>query len=205
MRLLNATLRVSSGAVMIDDEDVETFSRRKLLSHRRTVGLVSQGSHLVPQLTVHNNVVAGRLPYWRWYRTLASLVMPLERELVARHLDQVGLADRQWDTTSTLSGGQQQRVAIARALVGKPALVLADEPTASLDPATASEVTKLLLEATSETHVTLIFCTHSIRDITGIMDRIIGLRDGEVHMDAPAPEVSEADLDALYAGSDERY
>lgn len=205
MRLINATLRASSGVVLVDGENVATFSRRKLLRHRRSFGIVAQGCQLVPQLSVHRNVVAGLLPTWRWHKTLASFVVSLEKQRVAAALAKVGLADRQWDTTSTLSGGQQQRVAIARALIGTPEVILADEPTASLDPATAQEVTRLLLESTRSRAVTLIFCTHWITHITDIMDRIIGLRDGKVHFDANADNVSEADLDALYIGSNERY
>lgn len=205
LRILNGTLRPSDGRVSADGNDVMHFSRRQLIRYRRRFGIVAQGSQLVPQLSVHQNVIAGRLPHWPWYRAVASLFFRLERERTAEHLDQVGLRDRQWDITSTLSGGQQQRVAIARALAGAPRVILADEPTASLDPATAREVTKLLLETTRDRPVTLLFCTHWISQITGLMDRVIGIREGQVIIDAPASEVSEAALESLYAGSNELY
>jgi phosphonate transport system ATP-binding protein len=203
LRILNGTLRATSGTVRVDGVDVEHFTRRALLNHRKRFGIIEQGSHLVPQLSVHHNVLAGRLPHWAWYRTLASLLVPLERKQVAENLARVGLADRQWDTTASLSGGQQQRVAIARALASSPSVILADEPTASLDPATAAEVTRLLLE-TARRSITLIFCTHWIGQLNGLMDRVIGIRQGRVAIDAPASEVTDADLQSLYSGTDER-
>jgi phosphonate transport system ATP-binding protein len=140
---------------------------------------------------VHHNVLAGRLPHWAWYKTLVSLFVPLERKRVAKNLARVGLADRQWDTTATLSGGQQQRVAITRALASSPSVILA-------------EVTRLLLESTRSRTMTLVFCTHWIGQMSGLMDRVIGIRHGRVVIDAPASEVSDADLQSLYSGTDER-
>jgi phosphonate transport system ATP-binding protein len=122
---------------------------------------------------------------------------------MAGHLARVGLADRQWDITANLSGGQQQRVAIARALASSPSVILADEPTASLDPTTAAEITKLLLETTRNRSITLLFCTHSINQIRALVDRVIGIRAGHVVIDAPASSVTDADLERLYSGTDE--
>ncbi len=204
LRLISGALRPTAGRVLVDGRDLARFTTAQLARHRRQLGMVEQGANLVPQLTVHDNVVAGRVPRWPWYRTLASLVWPLERDETATLLERVGLADRQWDPTSILSGGQQQRVAIARALAADAPTILADEPTASLDPATARDMVALLLDETDGKAATVVFCTHWVSLVSARADRLIGLREGRVVIDAPAADVSDAALDELYAGSRER-
>lgn len=202
LRLLAGSLRATSGAVEADGQDLSTLSARQLRQHRARCGIVHQHGCLVDQLSVHQNVTAGRLPHWSPLRTLASMVVPLERERTHRLLDRLGLGDRQWDKTSILSGGQRQRVAIARALASQPTVLLADEPTASLDPATAVEVLDLLFESAAAS--TVVICTHWTSLVLPRVDRLIGIRDGRVALDRPAREVSDVDLETLYAGSRER-
>ena len=204
LRLLAGSLRSTSGRVLVDGRDLSRLSPSELQAHRSRLGLVVQGGQLVPQLSVHRNVVAGRLAEWSWLRTLLSLVVPLERQRTRALLDRVGLGDRQWDRSDILSGGQQQRVAIARALSSSPTAVLADEPTAALDPTTAADMVSLLLEVASERSATLVFCTHWVSLVRAQSHRILGIREGRLTLDKPAAEVSDADLDALYAGSRER-
>ena len=125
LRILNGSLRPTAGRVVVGGVDLAAMSPRELRRHRRACGIVEQGNLLVPQLDVHRNVLAGRLAHWPWHRVLLSAVWPIERERVSALLDEVGLADRQWDVTANLSGGQQQRVAVARALVSSPSIVIA--------------------------------------------------------------------------------
>jgi phosphonate transport system ATP-binding protein len=162
------------------------MSPRELRSHRRACGIVEQGNLLVPQLDVHRNVLAGRLAHWPWHRVLLSAVWPIERARVSALLGEVGLADRQWDVTANLSGGQQQRVAVARALASSPSIIVADEPTASLDAATAVQVTRTLVDAARRSGATLILCTHWLGLALPLLDRVIGIRDGEVAADCAA-------------------
>jgi phosphonate transport system ATP-binding protein len=205
IRLLAGALAPSGGRVLADDLDLSQASGGQLRRHRRRCGYVAQGGHLVPQLNVHRNVLAGLVPKWRWYRTVLSLVWPVERGRVAAMLDRVGLADRQWDSASILSGGQQQRVAIARGLIGAPSVVFADEPTASLDPTLAGEMADLLLEQINASGATLLFSTHWVSLVSEKVDRLIGLREGRVLIDAPPADVAETDLTTLYEGSPERH
>jgi phosphonate transport system ATP-binding protein len=97
-----------------------------------------------------------------------------------------------------------QRVAIARALIANPSLLLADEPTASLDPNTAKAVTRLIIEQARSRHMALVFCTHWFDIVRRDCTRVIGMRAGEVMFDCAPDEVTDERLAALYAGSDER-
>jgi phosphonate transport system ATP-binding protein len=105
---------------------------------------------------------------------------------VSALLGEVGLADRQWDVTANLSGGQQQRVAVARALASSPSIIVADEPTASLDAASAVQVTRMLVDAARRSGATLILCSHWLSLALPMLDRVIGIRDGAVAVDCPA-------------------
>jgi phosphonate transport system ATP-binding protein len=204
LRLLGGALSPSEGSVLIDGRCLEHFSPSQIRQHRASMGVIAQGGCLVPQLSVHRNVTAGRLPYWPWYKTLASLIWSLEKEETHARLDSVGLAERQWDVTSTLSGGQQQRVAIARALAGHPKVLLADEPTAGLDPNTSNEIVALLLSRTRDEQLTFFLSTHWVSLAQASVDRLIGIREGRIHFDRPAAEVDETLLNTLYEGSRER-
>lgn len=204
LRLVMGALRASAGQVRVGGVAIDAMEPARLREHRRRCGLIDQGSLLLPQLTVHANVSAGRLAAWPWYKTLASIAWPLERPQVRALLDEVGLADRQWDRAGELSGGQMQRVAIARALAAEPTILLADEPTAALDPTTAREVIDLLVREAGKVGATLLFSTHRVSQVIGDVDRVIGLREGRVFFDRAPADVAEADLEALYAGSRER-
>jgi phosphonate transport system ATP-binding protein len=204
LRLLGASIKPTKGQVQIGDHTLTTLSSPEILAHRRRCGLIDQGLTLVPQLNVHSNVVAGRLTQWPWYKILASLLVDVEPETAYQMLRRVGLGDRQFDATVTLSGGQQQRVAIARALISRPAVILADEPTASLDPTTADEIIALLLSITRSADVTLVISSHSVERVAARVERLIGLREGRILFDKPSAQVGSRDLTALYAESVEQ-
>jgi phosphonate transport system ATP-binding protein len=128
----------------------------------------------------------------------------MEQNRVLQALERVGLGDRQWEGAANLSGGEAQRVCVARALLNGPRVVLADEPTASLDPVNAEMVTDLLVEDAEERNVTLLFSTHWVSLIAERFDRVIGVREGRIVLDAPPGDLDAATLDDLYMGSDER-
>lgn len=204
LRMLAAALRPSGGKVSVDGVDIAAMSAGQLKRHRSQIGIVEQGSMLVPQLNVHRNVLAGLLGSWPWYRVLQSAIFRVQADRVASILDQMDLKDRQWDTTSILSGGQQQRVAVARSLISDPTVILADEPTASLDPSNATAVTQLIVEAARAREGTALLCSHWVDLALPFVDRVIGLRAGEIVLDIPAKEVTDSILDDLYEGSRER-
>jgi phosphonate transport system ATP-binding protein len=204
VRLIRGALSPSSGKVCIDGRAIAAMNPRDLRTHRRRCGVVDQHSTLIPQITVHGNVIAGLLPSWPWYRTALSALWPIERARVKALLDEVGLADRQWDRAGVLSGGQKQRVAIARAIAGSPTMLIGDEPTAALDPTTAREVIELLAAEARQRHATLILSTHRISQVIDHVDRVVGLRAGRLFLDEPAGRLTDDALNELYAGSRER-
>jgi phosphonate transport system ATP-binding protein len=203
LRLLAGVLRPTRGSVQVDGVDVMSMGSRELRRHRARCGIVEQGAMLVPQSDVHRNVLAGRLAHMPWHAVLLSAVWRIEAAPVRELLGRVGLADRQWDTAGNLSGGQQQRVAVARALIGGPGILLADEPTSSLDPKTAHDIADLLLEQAGR-GATLIFCSHWVSIARDRVTRVIGIRGGKLVLDARPGDVTADALDELYRGSREQ-
>jgi putative ABC transport system ATP-binding protein len=138
---------------------------------RRTCGFIAQGMALLPQATAAENVAVPLL--------LDGVAPDARRQRVAAALAAVELAGDGDKLPDQLSGGQQQRVAIARALVARPAVVLADEPTANLDSAAAQAVTRLLLAAARERGVAVVLVTHD-PEVAAHADRVVGLRSGRL-------------------------
>lgn len=204
IRLIAGALRATAGTVEVDGQSLSDMSWRALQRHRSACRMVEQLNMLVPQASVHSNVISGLLSTWPWHRALLAALMPLEVERVRELLRSLDMAEHQWDLAGELSGGQMQRVAIARALIANPALLLADEPTASLDPNTARSVTRLIVEQARTRDMGLVFCTHWFDIVRRDCTRVIGLRAGHVVFDCAPAEVSESRLAELYAGSHER-
>ncbi len=172
LNLIGLLDRPSSGVLRIDGEVVNRSTPHESARLRnRLIGFVFQSFHLLPRLTAWQNVA---LPLQ--YR---GVPREQQREAAEAMLARVDLADRTGHLPGQLSGGQSQRVAIARALVGAPRLLLADEPTGSLDSSTARDVMSLLAELNSELGVTVVMVTHD-RDLAAACPRRIALRDGRV-------------------------
>lgn len=203
IRLLAGALCPSSGRVLVDGVDLATRSTRELQHHRARCRIVEQGALLVAQSDVHRNVLAGCLGQMPWWQILWSSVGRTEADRVRALLEPLGLAHRQWDVAGNLSGGEQQRVAVARALISAPDALLADEPTSSLDPKIARDVSTLLLDHADRRGATLIYCSHWISLARERVDRVIGIRGGRVVLDVAPGALSEAALADLYQGSGE--
>ena len=190
---------ISGGSVKIGDVAVEEVDRAKLLSLRRRIGIVFQQFNLVGSLSAFHGVLQGALGRSKgpryWFPATAPTV---ERERAMQCLERVSLAHIAQQRVDTLSGGQQQRVAIARMLMQEPDLVLVDEPVASLDPKAGREVMDLLWEIVREKKLTVLCTLHQLDLAKDYADRIIGLRNGEVQIDAAADQVNLSDISWLY-------
>jgi len=188
----------TEGAVEVLGHDLAGLGGRRLREHRRRVAMVSQQLDLVLSLMTIHNVNAGYLGQWSSARALASLIHPRGRAEAAAALTQVGLEDRIFSRTDNLSGGERQRVAVARVLRQGPDLVLADEPTSSVDPRLSDEVMGLLCRPPTDKPWTSIVSVHDPDLARKHAGRIIGLRHGRVALDTSSGDVSDEDLAKLY-------
>jgi putative ABC transport system ATP-binding protein len=171
LNLIGGLDRPTAGEVITLGRSLGELRERELTAFRAgSVGLVFQDPHLLPGLTALENVIVARLP-WRPRRELAG-----EAEAL---LEAVGLGARKDFPPARLSGGERQRVGIARALVGKPPLVLADEPTGNLDAATTTDLVELLRDLRARFELTLVVATHDPA-VAGAADRVIHLVDGGI-------------------------
>lgn len=198
LRSLNHLVRPTAGQVISPELGV-LGPAKTLRQHRRRTALVFQHHQLIERRTALDNVLTGRLAY---HGTLRSL-FPLPRhdlELALHCLDRVGLADKALARVDQLSGGQKQRVGIARALAQQPTTILADEPVASLDPATSEKVLGLLRQVCAEDGIAAILSLHQLEYAQAYADRIIGLANAQVVFDGTADELSDETLACIYAG-----
>jgi len=172
LSLIGGLDKCDSGSISVDEENISALNAEKLADFRRDdVGFVFQQFHLIPTLSVVENIILPLLP---------SGIKKAECYSVAREaLEKVGLGDREKHLPGELSGGEQQRVAIARALVNKPKIILADEPTGDLDSKTGEKILELLQTLNQKEKVTIIIATHDDK-ITQKAKRKIILEDGRV-------------------------
>lgn len=200
LRLLNGSVRPSSGHVEVDGRDVASRSARELRALRASIGIVPQDFALVPSLRAISNVLCGRFGQQSALRSLKSLLWPSREESRAAHalLDRVGVAEKLFERVARLSGGQRQRVAIARALYQEPKALLADEPVSSVDPARAEDTAQLLLDLCRERRLTLCASLHDLDLARRHFPRLVGLRAGRVAFDRPTRELDAATFRALY-------
>src|SRR5919197_6312851 len=173
LHLLGALDRPTGGRLFFDGEDVFARSDAELAEFRnREVGFVFQFHHLLGDFTALENVMLPSL--------IAREPFAATRVRATALLERVGLKDRLAHPPGQLSGGEQQRVAVARALTQRPRLLLADEPTGNLDPATGEEVQQLLLELNREDGSALVVATHNDR-LAAAMGRTLRLAGGALH------------------------
>jgi phosphonate transport system ATP-binding protein len=196
LRMVNGLVLPSAGEVVVDGSKVGVSTLRAI---RPRIGMIHQQFNLVDRSSVLANVLAGALPVVPLWRTLLG-AYPLDlRRKAARLVQEVGLQELHLERRVTeLSGGQQQRVGIARAFMLDPAVVLADEPVASLDPKTSRDILGLLKHA-SRVHGATVLCTlHQIELAREFADRLVALRDGEVVFDGKPAELDDATLNRVF-------
>ncbi|EDX87302.1 ABC transporter, ATP-binding protein, putative [Synechococcus sp. PCC 7335] len=196
LSLFNGGLNPDQGSVQVLGKAIHTLRGSERRRLQRQIGSVYQQHQLIDNLSVIHNVNAGHLGRWPLWKALWSLIWPQQVNAAKHALEQLGIADKLYARTDRLSGGQQQRVALARMLVQDPAIVIADEPVASVDPARSHDV--MLLLAQLGQNRTLVVSLHDVALAQTYCDRLIGLRQGRILFDLPSNQVSPEQLAALY-------
>jgi phosphonate transport system ATP-binding protein len=198
LRALNRLVEPTAGRIRVAGHAVTGADPAALRRVRRQIGMIFQQFNLVRRASVLDNVLAGRLGYVPPLGSLLGRFPAADRALGRTCLAQVGLlplADRRADT---LSGGEQQRVGIARALAQEPAVILADEPTASLDPQLTGSIMAILRRINVERGLTLVVSQHQLETALEFGTRIVGFRAGRVVFDGPPGAVTPATAAAIY-------
>ena len=198
-RCLTQLVRADAGTLELFGTDLQQVQGKALREARRDLGLVFQSYNLVRRLTALQNVLVGRLADVPTWRVLLRRFPAADEALAAACLDQVGLLPYAHTRADRLSGGQQQRVAIARVLASRARVVLADEPVASLDPASAASVLSALRSLATDHGKAVVCSLHQVDLVAGFADRVVGLRDGRVVLDVPAERFDPDAASALYA------
>lgn len=210
LRVLNGLTAPTEGDVVLDGEMINADARQSSVS-RGDVAMVFQQHNLVEEMTAFGNALTGSLDRTGFLRSFLKLQPREDKVLAMEALDTVGLLEESGQQTMSMSGGQQQRVGIARALVQRPELLLADEPVASLDPASAETVMDYLRSAAEERSLTTLASLHQVNIAREYGERFIGLREGELvfegDRDALTPDVLEEiygsiETDELREGAD---
>jgi phosphonate transport system ATP-binding protein len=212
LRCLNRLIEPSSGQVLMPRSvfrpdgdgiriDVCKLGLGELRLLRRRVGMIFQQFNIVERLSVLENVLSGGLGYQSTLRSCLRLFSREERRLALVNLQRVGLLDHAYKRSDELSGGEQQRVAIARVLMQNPAIILADEPVSNLDPKLSRVVLDILKGICLEDGITALVSIHTLDLTRRYADRIVGLKEGRIHADAPTPQWSDDMVEAIYGGS----
>src|SRR5215468_3544661 len=200
VRCINRLVEPTSGEILFRGQDLVRLSSRELRAARRRIGMIFQEYNLVERLSVIENVLCGRLgyvPVWRaWLRRFPDADIARAFEL----LDAVGLGELATQRADQLSGGQRQRVGIARALMQEPDLLLADEPTSSLDPKTSVEIMELIARRASASDIPALVNIHNVELARRFADRIVGMSRGEIVFDGPPRALEDARLLQIYGG-----
>jgi phosphonate transport system ATP-binding protein len=191
----------TSGAIHFDGQDLTQLSGPALRAARRRIGMVFQEYNLVERLTVMENLLSGRLGYVSTFKAWLRRFPPADIERAYELLDEVGLSGFAQQRADSLSGGQRQRVGIARALMQDPGLLLADEPTSSLDPKTAVEIMTLLRDAAAHHEIPVLINMHDVELARRFADRVIGLAGGTVVFDGAPDRLSDDELTRIYGGT----
>ena len=197
MRCVNRLVEPNGGEVLFEGQPIPT-DRRNLRRVRRRIGMIFQQFNLVKRLSVLTNVLTGTLGYKSLLPSLAYHFGREEKLAALECLERVNMAHKAFQRADTLSGGEQQRVAIARVLNQKPALLLADEPVASLDPTIARTVLRDLRRINEELGITVLLNIHQVNYAREFGERVIGLAGGIVVFDGHVRELTDDVLHRIY-------
>lgn len=200
IRCINRLVEPGGGSIRLDDLELTRLSGVALRNARRRIGMVFQEYNLVERLTVMENLLSGRLGYLSgldgWLRRFTQA----DIERAWRLLDVIGLTEFANRRADALSGGQRQRVGIARAMMQEPDLLLADEPTSSLDPKTSVDIMNLLRDQGRARGIPVLVNMHDVELARRFADRIIGMSGGSIVFDDAPAQLNDEVLMRIYGG-----
>lgn len=199
LRCINRLVEPDRGQVLFNGTDICSLDTSGLGQIRQQIGMIFQEFNLVNRLSVIDNVICGRAASISALRCWFKVFSKSDVEYAEHLLEQVGLIDFRYKRADSLSGGQRQRVGIARALMQRPRLLLADEPTASLDPQTSSEIVELICEMARTNNIPVLISIHDVELAKQYVERIVALKGGEKVFDGAAGQL---DFKNVYKLSD---
>ncbi len=198
LRCINRLHDPTEGKIIFDGKDVTNIVGLELREYRRRIGMIFQHFNLIKRRSVLDNVLAGCLGSTPLWDSLLGKFSESNRKEAMQNLEIVGIADKAGSRADALSGGQQQRVAIARSLMQKPSVILADEPVASLDPATSHSVMQYLERINKELGTTIVCNLHFLSLVRQYATRVIALRDGKIVFEGAPSEITDSWFKAIY-------
>lgn len=198
LRSINRLVEPTSGSIIFKGEEVVTANKNEIRQIRRQIGMIFQHYNLIKRTSAVQNVLHGRLGYISTLKGALGRFPKHDVEHALSILKRVGLADQAFKRADELSGGQQQRVGISRAIAQNPSLIMADEPIASLDPASSKNVMSYLKKICKEDGITSIVNLHQVEFATEFADRIIGIKAGQIVFDGRPYELTADKIELIY-------
>lgn len=199
LRCLNRLHDPTGGVIKFHEDDVVKLSTTaEIRNLRKNMGMIFQHFNLIPRHTVLSNVLMGKLASTPTWKSIFGIFSEEDKFEAMKYLKLVGIADKAHIRADQLSGGQQQRVAIARALTQNPQVLLADEPVASLDPATCHTVMDYLKKVNQELGITIVCNLHFLSLVRQYATRVIALKGGELVYEGSPKEIDNAWFEKIY-------
>ncbi len=198
LRCLNNLHEPTSGSIKFRNVDITKVDGKKAREVKSKIGMIFQHFNLIPRYSVFKNALSGALGRTSTLKSLLGLFPQKDKDKALEYLDLVGIKEKAYIRADQLSGGQQQRVAIARALTQSPEILLADEPVASLDPATCHVVMDYLRKVNRELGLTIVCNLHFLSLVREYADRVIALKDGELVYEGSPDNIDENWFETIY-------
>lgn len=198
LRCMNRLHDPTSGEILFEGRDVAKVQGDEIRAVRKDIGMIFQHFNLIPRHTVLSNVLMGRLGETSTLKSMFNMWSDADKAKALEYLRLVGIADKAKIRADQLSGGQQQRVAIARALTQDPKLLLADEPVASLDPATCHTVMDYLRKVNRELGITIIANLHFLSLVREYATRVIALKSGQIVYEGSPSAINDSWFEKIY-------
>ncbi|MFC3285431.1 phosphonate ABC transporter ATP-binding protein [Litchfieldella rifensis] len=200
LRCINRLVEPTSGSITLNDLELVSLGKGELRRARRKIGMVFQGFNLIDRLTVMENVLSGRLGYVNFFQAVSRRFPQQDIDRAFTLMQRVGIVQYANKRADELSGGERQRVGVVRALMQEPEILLADEPTASLDPKTSEQIMVLLQSLSDEMSLPVLINIHNVSQAKTYTERIVGLRHGRMIFDGAPADFNKEALDAIYGG-----